>query len=704
MDRRTELLARAYFVVTVFAILAIVIAFRVIKISIIEGDKWRAKGSKNVQWMEVDADRGNIYSDDESLLATSLQFFEIRMDVTVPKKELFNQKIDSLALMLSKTVRDDKTASQWKADLWQARKKDNRFLFIAKGIDTEQAEMIRKFPIFRHGKYGGGYVELRYGTRKKPFNQLASRTIGSDRENAQKVGLEGYFDKFLKGPTDKRLMKKVDDINSIWVPVYDPSEFEIRKGEDIVTTINIHLQDVVHAELEKQLIKSQAISGTAILMEVKTGAIKAISNLTLLDSTGVEVMNTAIANASEPGSTFKLATVLALLEDSLADEETLVNVNGGAMVFSDRIMHDSEKPKKNIMTMKEAFSTSSNVGIAKLANDAYNKNESGRIQYRNRLSQFGLDRMTEIEIDGEGVPKIKDPVRDKKTWYGTTIPWMAHGYETAITPLQMLNFYNAVANDGKMMKPYLVSEIRGEDGAIKNFEPKVVIEKIARQENITKVKNMMLSVFEEGTARALKSSHVSLAGKTGTTRVNYTNKEEYAKYNASFCGYFPADNPEYSMIVVLYEPKGAFYGAAVAAPVFKAVAEKAMAWRFEIAPSYNKQDTSSQGQLALTIPDHNVGFGDDFIKLFDYVGLNYKKKNSKPWVSVNPFETKMIVEDKKISKNAVPDVRGMGARDAMYVLENLGLSVSVFGRGKVVRQSLVPGTQAKGQKIEIVLN
>jgi cell division protein FtsI (penicillin-binding protein 3) len=704
MDRRTELLARAYFVVTVFTILAIVIAFRVIKISIIEGDKWRAKGSKNVQWMEVDADRGNIYSDDESLLATSLQFFEIRMDVTVPKKSLFKENVDSLALMLSKTIRDDKTASQWSKELYQARKNRNRFLFIAKGIDTEQAEMIRKFPLFRNGKYGGGYVELRYGTRKKPFNQLASRTIGSDRENAQKVGLEGYFDKFLKGPTDKRLMKKVDDINDIWVPVYDPSEFEIRKGDDIVTTINIHLQDVVHAELEKQLIKSQASSGTAILMEVKTGAIKAISNLTLQDSTGVEVMNIAIANASEPGSTFKLATVLALLEDSLADEETLVNVNGGAMVFSDRIMHDSENPKKNIMTMKEAFTTSSNVGIAKLANDAYNRNESGRIQYRNRLSQFGLDRMTEIEIDGEGVPKIKDPVKDKKTWYGTTIPWMAHGYETAITPLQMLNFYNAVANDGKMMKPYLVSEIRGEDGAIKSFEPKVMIERIAKYNNIAKVKKMMIGVFEEGTARALKSNHVLLAGKTGTTRVNYTNKEEFAKYNASFCGYFPADNPEYSMIVVLYEPKGAFYGATVAAPVFKAVAEKAMAWRFEIAPSYNKNDTTSQGKLALTIPDQNVGYGDDFIKLFDYVGLNYKKKNAKPWVSVNPFETKMIVEDKKISKNSVPDVRGMGARDAMYVLENLGLSVSVFGRGKVVRQSLVPGTQAKRQKIEIVLN
>jgi cell division protein FtsI (penicillin-binding protein 3) len=704
MNRRTELLARAYFVVTLFSILAIVIAFRVIKISIIEGDKWRAKGSKNVQWMEVDADRGNIYSDDESLLATSLQFFEIRMDVTVPKNELFKKNVDSLALMLSKTIRDDKTASEWRKELYKARKNNNAYLFIARGIDTEQAEMLRKFPLFRNGRYGGGYVELRYGTRKKPFNQMASRTIGADRENAQKVGLEGYFDKFLKGPTDKRLMKKIDNTHDVWVPVYDPSEFQVKKGADIVTTINVHLQDVVHSELEKQLIKSQATSGTAVLMDVKTGAIKAISNLTLKDSVGVEVLNTAVSNASEPGSTFKLATVLALLEDSLADEETLVNVNGGAMMFSDRIMKDSEKPNKNIMTMKEAFATSSNVGIAKLANDAYNKNEAGRIMFRNHLSQFGLDKVTNIEIDGEGVPKIKDPIANKKDWYGTTIPWMAHGYETAITPLQMLNFYNAVANDGKMMKPYLVSEIRGENGVIKSIEPQVMIQNIAKPHNIAKAKKMMEAVFTDGTARALKSEHVQLAGKTGTTRVNYTNKDEYAKYNASFCGYFPADNPEYSMIVILYEPKGAFYGAAVAAPVFKAVAEKAMAWRFEIAPVYNTKDTTLKAPLALTIPEQNVGFGDDFIKLFDFVGLNYKKKNSKQWVTVNPFDTKMIVDDKKISKTLIPDVRGMGARDAFYVLENLGLSVSVFGRGRVVRQNLLPGTPIKGQKIEIFLN
>jgi cell division protein FtsI (penicillin-binding protein 3) len=700
MDRRKELLARAYFVVSIFSMIALVIAYKVINIGIIERAKWKAEAAKNVKWMEVDADRGNIYADDESLLATSIQFFEIRMDMRVANKELFKENVDSLALMLSKTVRTDKTASEWRKDLYRARKNKNGFLYIAKGLDAEAASLLRTFPLFRDGKYKGGYVELRYGTRKKPFGQLASRTIGADRENAQKVGIEGRFDKFLKGPTDKRLMKKIDDLANVWVPVYDPSEFEPKKGDDIVTTLNVHLQDVVHSELEKQLLKSNAAAGTAVLMEVKTGAIKAISNLVIQDSQGVEVLNTAVSNSTEPGSTFKLATVLALLEDSLVNENSLVNINGGQMKFSDKIMHDSEKPVKNLITLTEAFALSSNVGIAKFANDAYNRSEAGRSLYRSRLAQFRLDHKSGVDVDGEPTPFIKDPVKNKKDWYGTTIPWMAHGYETTMTPLQMLNFYSSVANGGKMMKPYIVSEIRNSGKTKKKFNPVVLAEQIAKKHNIERVKVMMESVFTIGTARSLKSTHLTLAGKSGTTRINYANKAEYAKYNASFCGYFPAEDPQYAMIVVMYEPKGAFYGSAVAAPVFKAVAEKTMAWKFEMAPNYMNDTMSAK---ALTLPDKNIGFSEDFLKLFDYLSLSYKKNNTKSWVNVVPFNSKMVLENKSISIKVMPDVVGMGARDAMYVLENIGLSVSLYGKGKVERQSIAAGSPISGQKIEIFL-
>jgi cell division protein FtsI (penicillin-binding protein 3) len=702
LDNRKELLYRAYFVVGIFSLIAMVIAYKIIVISLIEGDKWRAEAEKNVQWMAVEADRGNIYSDDESLLSTSIQFFEIRMDLTIPKRELFKNGVDSLALMLSKTIGAHKTEAQWRKELYAERKKKNRYFFIAKGLDAETVNNIRTFPIFRDGKYKGGYMEDRYGTRKKPFGQLAARTIGADRQNADKVGLEAYYDKYLTGPTDKRLKKRIDPVNNIWVPVYDPSEFQTKKGDDIVSTINVHLQDVVHNELEKQLIKSNAEAGTAVLMDVKTGAIKAISNLVIRDSVvGTEVLNTAVTNSTEPGSTFKLATVLALLEDSLAQEHTLVNINNGQMQFADRIMKDSEPPRKNLVTMSEAFASSSNVGIAVLANKAYNRNQQTRAMYRRRLSQFGLDRQSGIDLNGEGIPFMKDPIRDEKTWYATSIPWIAHGYESLMTPLQMLTFYNGVANGGKLMKPYLISEIKNSGKTIKKIEPKVRIAQMAKLKNINKVKAMMEAVFlPGGTAASLRSTHVNLAGKTGTTRTNYANKQEYAKYNASFAGYFPAENPEYSMIVVVYNPKGAFYGASVAAPVFKNVAEKTMAWRQEMLPEYG-QDSSVV--KATTLPDLNVGYGDDFFKLFDYIGLSYKKTNTKSWVNVKPFDSKMIVENRSIAKNVVPNVAGMGARDAVYVLENLGLEVSVFGRGKVMRQSILPGTSIKGQRIEIVL-
>ena len=341
MNRKTELMARAYFVVMMFTILALVIAYRVFTISMLEGDKWRQKGAVNVKWMEVDADRGNIYADDLTLLVSSLQFFEIRLDATVPSRKLFESKVDSLALMLSKTVRSDKSYDQWRKDLRQARKKNNRYVYIAKGLSVDEMNMVRNFPIFRNGRYSGGYQEIRYGMRTKHYREMASRTLGEDRENAQKVGLEGYYDRFLKGPTDRRLMKRVED--GIWIPVYDPSEAEMQKGDDIVTTLNVHLQDVVHSELEKALVKYEATRGVAVMMETKTGAIKAISNLTLSEEgQAIETINTAIASSTEPGSTFKLATVLALLDTGHADTDTKVNLNGGIRTFYDKKMKDSE--------------------------------------------------------------------------------------------------------------------------------------------------------------------------------------------------------------------------------------------------------------------------------------------------------------------------------------------------------------------------
>jgi cell division protein FtsI (penicillin-binding protein 3) len=707
MDRKKEMLWRAYLVMFGFLLASVIILVKVFNISVIERDKWRQKGEANVKWKVVDADRGNIYAEESVLLSTSIQFFEVRMDMSVVKPDVFKEGVDSLAIFLSNfdpNVIKPKTKAEWVKALKAAKKKNNRFFFIGKGLDIEAYNKIKKAPILRLGKMRGGLITNRYGKRFKPFQELASRTIGVDRENADRIGLEGYFDKFLKGDTDQRLMKRLGregtPDGNVWVPVFDPSENEIKRGDDIYTTINIDMQDIVHHELLKACQKNKAEGGVAILMEVGTGAIKAISNLTKgPDSTYFEMYNQGVARLSEPGSTMKLATMLAALEDGMTNIDTMIDLNYGVKNFSDRTMYDSEKHGKKYATMAEAFELSSNVGVASIANDLYNTRD-GRVQWIKRLKQFGLHELSGIDLSGEAKPEIKDPKKDKDKWYGTTIPWMAHGYELMMTPLQMLNFYNAVANDGKMMKPYLVSEIKRGDELKKKFEPVVLRPQIAKLENIQKAKKMMEGVVLKGTATNIKSEYVSMAGKTGTAKTNYANKSEYAKYNGSFCGYFPAENPMYSMMVVIYEPKaGAYYGGATAGPVFKNVAEKVYAMKTKQVKSLN-----DSVYVTTSMPSKAIGYGQDFNQIFDFLELKYKDKADDGFAIVNPSENAMTIAEKKIKKALVPDVRGMGARDAVYLLENSGLKVKVIGAGKVQKQSVTPGASAKGQYIVINLN
>ncbi len=702
MDKKKELLWRAYLVMFCFVLVAIVILFRIFKISVVERDKWRQKGEVNVKWRSVDADRGNIYAEESNLLSTSIQFFEVRMDMSIIRKDDFEKGIDSLAIVLSNFDPDfirQKSKAEWKKELSAARKKGNKYFFIAKGLDIEAFNKMNKAPIFRLGKIRGGMVVSRYGKRVKPYKELASRTIGVDRVNADRIGLEGYFDKFLKGDTDQRLMKRLSPGDDIWVPVYDPSENEIKRGDDIHTTINIDMQDAVHHELLAAVQKHKAEGGVAILMEVGTGAIKAISNLTRAeDSTYFEMYNQGAGRLSEPGSTMKLATMLALMEDGVTNPDTLVNLNYGAKKFSDHIMYDSEKHGRQYATMAESFELSSNVGVATLANDVYNSRE-GRKLWVKRLKQFGLNEPTGIDISGEAIPEIKDPVKNKDKWYGTTIPWMAHGYELMMTPLQMLNFYNAVANEGKLMKPYLVSEIRKGDELKKKFDPVVLKQQIAKPENIMKARKMMEGVILRGTGTNLKSQYVTLAGKTGTAKTNYANKGEYAKYNGSFCGYFPAEHPMYSMIVVIYDPKGVYYGGAVAGPVFKNVAEKVYALKTNQVRTLN--DSLA---VASNLPGTGHGYTKDFSDIYDFLDLKYKNESESDWAKVDPSESAMMIVDQKIKKSIVPDVRGMGARDAVFLLENMGLKVKLDGVGKVSSQSIPPGAGTHGQNIVIYLN
>ncbi len=705
MDKRKELLWRAYLVMFFFVVATVVILFKVFNISVIEREKWIAKGQDNVKWRTVDADRGNIYDDTENLLATSIQFFEVRVDLVVIKQETFDAEVDSLAHFLShfdNKIIKAKTAQQWKKELVAAKKKNNRYFYIARGLDIDDLNKLRKAPILRYGKYKGGLIENRYGRRINPYGSMASRTLGVDRENADKIGIEGYFDKFLSGPKDQRLMKRLsskEDEKDVWVSVFDPSENEIMRGDDVYTTLNVELQDIVHHELFKSLQKHKAAAGTAVLMEVETGAIKAISNLTrVADSSYQELYNHAIGRLSEPGSTMKLATLLAVMEDGVTNLDSLLDVNYGVKNFAGRTMYDSEKHGRKHMTISQSFELSSNVGVAMMANYLYNSRDAKQ-QWVNRLRKMGLHEPTGVDVSGEAIPYIKDPKMDKEKWYGTTVAWMAHGYELMMTPLQMLNLYNTVANDGRMMEPYLVKDIKNGDKVKKSFEPVVLKDKIASDSTIARAKKLLEGVVLKGTAKNIFTHNVALAGKTGTARVNYANKAEYAKYNASFCGYFPADKPKYSMIVVVYEPSvGGYYGGTVAAPVFKNVAEKVNALK-SIEYKYLKDEP-----LALSsIPSTTVGYSNDYHKLFNYLNINHKKSGVE-FSEVNPSQSTMLMTERKNKYPFIPDVRGMGARDAVYLLENTGVRVKVAGTGKVKTQSIPPGSQAKGQTVIIYLN
>ncbi len=703
MDRKNELLIRVYLVFGMFVLFALVIIGRVAKISLVEGQKWRDKGGTSMKWQELEPERGDIYDVNGNLLATSLPYFEIRMDLLSPKQDDFDNAIDSLAICLAKYP-GKQTAADWRKELrdtrklgQQGKKRGTRYHFVAKDIPLEGIEVLESYPLFRLGRHKGGFIKIRDNRRFHPYKSLASRTIGIDRENASNVGLEASYDPILKGDVKKMLMEKIGP--GLWVPVADPTEIHAQKGKDLVSTLNVHMQDVVHHGLEKALIDNKARAGCAILMEVKTGAIRAMANLDVgTDSSYVEKLNHAITTRTEPGSTFKLASSLVYLNKGLVDEETRVDLHGGKKRFYDITMYDSRMHGKREVPFSEVFFNSSNVGMAIVAQENFGRKSEWESFY-NAFDEIGMIAKTEVDLLGEPDPIVKHPLKNRNEWYGTTVPWMAHGYELMTTPLQMLNLYNAVANDGRLMKPYLIEKILSEGNVDKVFRPRALHESIAEPVNIQKMQDLLRAVVKEGTGRTLQSNIVDIAGKTGTTRVNYSRPDMPKEYNASFAGYFPAENPKYSLIVCVYAPQnGKYYGGAVAGPVFKEIAEHIIGIDEELMKNENHL------AAAETIASSYAGYSNDYEEVFAYIGVKPVKKTQSNWVSVSPNEQGILVDKKKIYKKRVPNVNGMGLRDATYVLESLGLTVKSFGAGKVYKQSVAPGTDIEGNDIEIYLN
>lgn len=701
---KRDILWRIYLIYLVFLILAIAIIGKVFYVQIFQGDYWREKAkTQSMKYMSIEAIRGDICDINGRLLATSVPIFDIRFDadIDVVSDKEFYKNIDSLSLMLSKLF-TDRSKEQYKQSLLSARKQQSRYFLIKRNISYMQLKSLQRFPLFKKGRNGGGLIIEQKTRRVKPFQSLASRTIGFEREGHYYVGLEGAYGSELAGISGKRLMKKI--AGSSWMPVNDKNEIEPQNGSDVITTLDVNLQDVVEHALLSALIEHDAHHGCAVLMEVNTGYIKGIANLKRQsDGLYVEEYNYAIGEAMEPGSTFKLASLLAAIDDGYVDADDKVSTGDGRMRFADRIMEDSHEGGYGTITVQEAFELSSNIGIAKIIDTYYGKKPQ---KFVDKLYGLKLNQPLNLDIKGEGIPYIKDP--KDKTWSRVSLPWMAHGYELALTPLQVLTLYNAVANNGKMLKPMFVKELRNASRIVKEFEPEVLHPLIAKESTIQILRQMLEGVVERGTATNIRTSLFKIAGKTGTAQVankihGYKNDHKI-HYNASFVGYFPADNPKYSCIVVINDPnKGAYYGNRVAAPVFKEIADKVYATQLDIHRNKNEE------KLITMLPEKFFGDRFEVKQILKTFKLNNIIDNpDAKWVEANINQKMNIAELKPKQlevKNLVPDVRGLKARDAIFLLENAGLQVQITGRGIVSQQSLQPGSKiAKGQYIWLRLN
>ena len=703
MKGDNKIISKAYVVFIAICLFSVFIIGKILFIQFVDGEKWQSKVAHiTTDLREITPVRGNIYADNRNMLATSVPIYEIRMDMAADglSDADYYANIDSLSSSLSKLF-GDKPASVYKAGFTKARADRNRYYLVRANVDYDQVQKAKKFPIWRRGRFQSGVIFEKRTVRLMPFKELATRTIGYERDGVQPVGLEGAYNTVLSGTPGQRYEKRL--AGGLWMPISDKNVVEPQDGCDIYTSLDVNIQDVATNALRKELKNHNASHGTAVLMEVKTGYIIAIANLTRQpDSTYREVYNYAVGEATEPGSTFKLASFMAAFEDGLIHLDDTIDTGKGSYKFYDRTMRDSDGNGLGKIDILTAFQKSSNVAVSKIINEHYASNPQ---KFVDRLYKMGLGRKLGLEITGEGSPKIKDP--SDPSWSGVTLPWMSIGYETLMTPLQILTFYNAVANDGVMMKPLFVKEVSRNGKIISENKPVVLNQSIASRETIAKAKTLLESVVTaEGTAGNLRFGAYHIAGKTGTAQIanaKYGYKYDQAvSYQASFVGYFPAEAPEYTCVVVVNGPSNdVYYGNRVAGPVFKEIADKVYAQRFDLF----KQREPVENTMAYKVPVSMSGNSEDLhsiFKTFD-VALNDESEGY-GWVTTKTQPEAVGIERRTIKDGLTPNVVGMGLRDALYILENRGLRVRFQGNGMVRRQSLSPGSKAPmGSTITIEL-
>lgn len=694
MEQKVNILKRVYIFFFVLVIFGLGIVGAIVKIQFFEGDQILENvKSTSTKYRSFPAERGDLYASDGSLLATSLTFYNVGLDLTSKaiKDKEFEDNIAALSDSLGNLI-EGKTSKQFFQEITQARKNKVRWYQLHKALTYPDFKKLRTFPFIRLGRYASGLVYSKYTKRKKPFGVLASRTIGSRAP----FGLEGAYDGYLQGDSGRQFQRKIP--GGVWVPVNDKNSTEPVDGSDVYSTIDINIQEVAENALRDQLFHNRADYGCAVVMEVATGKVRAIANLKV-DTMGNywEAQNYAVADAVEPGSTIKLASMMAALEKRKIDlDKEVIDVGYGVYKVYDRKVRDSHTyPKRTKFTVREIFEKSSNVGTVKLIEDLYLDNPQ---EYIDRLYSFRLNEKLNLDIIGENTPKIKN--KDDEDWYGTTLQWTCHGYETQFTPMQMLAFYNAVANDGKLMRPSFIEKVVDANQSVTTFEPKVIESSICSQETATQLQSLLKGVVARGTAkRPFRGSLYDVAGKTGTAKINYAkNGKNKVEYRSSFAGYFPADNPRYSCIVVVTNPReNGFYGGSTAAPVFRKISDRVYALDKEL----RTQLVASEIPQKLTVKN---GMENEVVEVAEGLNIKSDAKGTTAYVHADVKDNQLATHPYKVEGDKVANVKGMTIKDALFILEQQGLSVKIVGKGKVVKQSLTPGsTLVKGKRIEIIL-
>ena len=650
---------RMYFVAVVFFMMAVFILIKLNNIQWVEGKYYRQLAKeRTVKNFTIPANKGNVYSSDGSLLATSIPEYTVYFDAVVSSDKNFKENIEGLSDSLS--VMFGKSAGYYQAKFQKARANNNSYVFIAKKLSYTEQMRLKSFPLFNKGANKGGIIIKPKIVREHPIGLIAKRTIGYERSNEDGKGLEYAFRNYLNGKNGHRLMQKI--AKNQWKPISDINEKEPQDGYDIISTIDVYIQDIAHHALLKQLEYYTADHGCVVVMETKTGHIKAISNLGRAeDGSYYETQNYAITESHEPGSTFKLVDLIAVLDDKKADTSTVYDSKGGVIEYFGRKVKDSKPGGYGKISLAKGFEVSSNTVLVQ---SVYNNYKNNPKQFVDRINSYGLNKPLGLPIKGEGKPIIPQPGTNR--WSGVALPWMAFGYGLSVTPLQTLTLYNAVANNGVMVKPIFVSEIKEWNKTIKKYNTEVINPKICTQETLNKVKAILENVVKKGTGSKLYSKDFSMAGKTGTAQVGYKDKSKMY-YASSFVGYFPANEPKYSCIIVVHKPNVAtgYYGGDVAGPVFKRIAQKI----FTDSPSTN----------------HVKNIDAKLVSQENSYNSYYKKVEK---------ETKIV-----------PNVKGMDGMDALALLENLGLKVKVIGMGRVKKQSLTSGQAFnKNQTIIIELS